>query len=498
MINTDAQNTDALNTDAPNTDTLNDMFDDDTNDYDTFDDFTSALEHLDKDIGSKTADSSDTKEGKDGETVKEKDIKVETGTEGTRRSSRRKFGKQDFSSLMGKEMPEAKVVLKRLPEKRKKVAVVPTIVVKSKKPKVNSKEPDVKSKESGAKSKEPDLKGKEPEVKSKAPAVKSKEPGAKSKKPVAKSKEPDVKSKEPGAKSKEPDLKNMEPGAKSKEPKFEIKEPEVAVAVKTKEGHVKCSVCNQFLSNEEKIQEHIELHKSLTCEGCKRQFRSQKGLENHLYRFCKGYMYNQNLKCEHCFKYFKTKVDLAAHIEKDHDKSIEKERGEFPCSDCNFVFNFADNLKEHKQRKPYCTDITLVPAEKGEISAVKITFKDPKSGETKVRTIQELLDREHTGDIVCEICEKSFPNNHRYSRHIHHHSQSKHFTCNICYSEFGYEDNLKRHKKRHDAKPYYCENCFSRYSTKAERQHHVKLYCKEMSKVAGFPCKVCTFQAANG
>ena len=456
-----------INTDAPNTNALNDMFDDDTNDYDTFDDFTSALEHLDEDIGSKTAGSSDTKGDKDGETVKEKDIKVETGTEGTRRSSRRKSGKRDFSSLM--EMPEAKVVLKRLPEKRKKVAVVPTIVVKSKKPKVKSKEPEVKSKE--------------PEVKSKEPDVKSTEPGAKSK--------------ETGAKSKETGAKSKEPVAKSKEPKFEIKEPEVAVAVKTKEGHVKCSVCNQFLSNEAKIQEHIELHKSLTCEGCKRQFRSQKGLENHLYRFCKGYMYNQNLKCEHCFKYFKTKVDLAAHIEKDHDKSIEKERGEFPCSDCNFVFNFADNLKEHKQRKPYCTDITLVPAEKGEISAVKITFKDPKTGETKVRTIQELLDREHTGDIVCEICEKSFPNNHRYSRHIHHHSKSKHFTCNICYSEFGYEDNLKRHKKRHDAKPYYCENCFSRYSTKAERQHHVKLYCKEMSKVAGFPCKVCTFQAAN-
>ena len=476
FINTDAPNTDEKNTDAPNTDTLNDMFDDDTNDYDTFDDFTSALEHLDEDIGSKTAESSDTKEGKVGETVKEKDIKVETGTEGTRRSSRRKSGKQDFTSLMGKEMPEAKVVLKRLPEKRRKVAVVPTIVVKSKKQKVKSKEPEVKSKE-------PDVKSKDSGAKSKKPDLKSTEPGAKSK-------EPDLKTKEPGAKSKKPDVK-------SKEPKFEIKEPEDAVAVKTKEGHVKCSVCNQFLSNEAKIQEHIELHKSLTCEGCKRQFRSQKGLENHLYRFCKGYMYNQNLKCEHCFKYFKTKVDLAAHIEKDHDKSIEKERGEFPCSDCNFVFNFADNLKEHKQRKPYCTDITLVPAEKGEISAVKITFKDPKTGETKVRTIQELLDREHTGDIVCEICEKSFPNNHRYSRHIHHHSKSKHFTCNICYSEFGYEDNLKRHKKRHDAKPYYCENCFSRYSTKAERQHHVKLYCKEMSKVAGFPCKVCTFQAAN-
>ena len=271
------------------------------------------------------------------------------------------------------------------------------------------------------------------------------------------------------------------------------KEQLVPTAVETKEGHIKCSICNQFLSSKDQMKKHAKSH--LTCDGCNSFFRSKRSLDDHVQRYCQ--VYNKDIKCEYCSEYCKSSLELSAHIEKEHEKRIEKEKGRFPCSQCKFVFNFEEHRNEHNQRRPDCKNIPLSAKskDKDDILRNEITFKDSATGEVKVKTIQELLDQEKVNGRTCEICLKTFDKLHSYRRHIYQHSTVKLYTCRICFYEFNREENMKRHMKRHDNRPYYCENCFHRFETRAKLDYHKRINCRKTENKPDLTCKICGYQA---
>ena len=273
-------------------------------------------------------------------------------------------------------------------------------------------------------------------------------------------------------------------------------EPKVATAIKTKEGYVKCSICNQFLSNEGSIVEHAAAHQALTCQYCNKLFRLHKFLDEHLEKYCE--YTTRNVPCSQCKKVFDTKLDLNIHVEKTHEK--QRKEGKFPCGKCKCVFRFEDHLNEHSQREANCKTVLEAAEDLQNSDKVKeeeVSYTDPVTGKTKVKTIKQLLAGVKGGVTKCEVCQKTLESKKSIIRHIYTHASLRPYVCNICFNTFGNDENYKRHLMRHDSRPYYCIKCYLRFETKASLEHHMKGSCKDSPDTPDLVCKVCQYEARS-
>ena len=273
-------------------------------------------------------------------------------------------------------------------------------------------------------------------------------------------------------------------------------EPKVATAIKTKEGYVKCSICNQFLSNEGSIVEHAAAHQALTCQYCNKLFRLHKFLDEHLEKYCE--YTTRNVPCSQCKKVFDTKLDLNIHFEKTHEK--QRKEGKFPCGKCKCVFRFEEHLNEHSQREANCKTVLEAAEDLQNSDKVKeeeVAYTDPVTGKTKVKTIKQLLAGVKGGVTKCEVCQKTLESKKSIVRHIYTHASLRPYVCNICFNTFGNDENYKRHLMRHDSRPYYCIKCYLRFETKASLEHHMNGSCKDGPDTPDLVCKVCQYEARS-
>ena len=253
-------------------------------------------------------------------------------------------------------------------------------------------------------------------------------------------------------------------------------------------GEFSCSVCSEEFSNFELLNAHVECHEKLRCCICREEFKSEESLNEHKQIHVE---WNEYHECKECKKAFKYSLFLDEHVEKEHSKTAEMKKGNFPCSRCGYVFEFAVHLNEHNQNMPDCKPEVPLEEKRNIMLSSEISFKDQVSGEMKKKTFQELLSNKIL-PATCEICLKTFNSRDSFRRHVYNHSDVKVFKCFICNKGFSSLDHLNVHKKRHNARLFYCNLCDKRFSTETRREYHIRNACTNRSKGwSNLECTAC-------
>ena len=265
-----------------------------------------------------------------------------------------------------------------------------------------------------------------------------------------------------------------------------------ALATKKIIKELSCSLCHAKLMSPELLKSHLEIHDDLKCSFCRKECQSVSELNAHK----KEHLDNETCyECKLCEnKLYKFEWQLGQHMEKEHMDSSKVAEGHFPCLECGYVFQFQNHLDEHRQVMPNCrSEIPAKQKEEGFLESV-FTFKDPQSGKVKTKTWRDLLAPDRKYPARCEICQKSMPIKCRYQRHVWTHADFKAHKCFICNKDFKFNEELHKHLKVHNQRPFHCEHCHFKFDTEARRDHHVKLTCTKLKDKPDLVCKVCGHQ----
>ena len=129
-----------------------------------------------------------------------------------------------------------------------------------------------------------------------------------------------------------------------------------------------------------------------------------------------------------------------------------------------------------------------------EASKEAMEISDKTNHETPKQTMKtsdecDQKPSKNMGKNVCELCDKSFPNQTRLNRHkkAMHEKQN---VCEICDKSFYDQRNLIRHKKVvHEKQKYHqCESCDKSYVDQRNLQHHIKTIHEGLKN---HKCKFC-------
>ena len=156
-------------------------------------------------------------------------------------------------------------------------------------------------------------------------------------------------------------------------------------------------------------------------------------------------------KCEHCDKVLSRKRAMRLHVKRVHLKikeEIKTEKQYIKCEHCEKTFTRQLHLELHTKR-------------------VHLKIKDH----------------------ICEICKKPFSTMNDLSTHGIVHQERK-FSCNICGLKIRSKVSLVNHMEgRHmgiSKKPYFCQDCGIHYSNTSHRRMHM-----DQSKLEKYTCDTC-------
>ncbi|XP_053621258.1 zinc finger protein OZF-like [Plodia interpunctella] len=272
-------------------------------------------------------------------------------------------------------------------------------------------------------------------------------------------------------------------------------------------GSYQCSYCFRKFLRKSSLSTHMNVHDSkdkvkFTCITCKREFKHQAFLDNHIrsvHTRKEGYI------CKHCGINLENQETLNEHekthqISKKHEcklcnKSfvmlstlndhIRTHTGEKPflCSICGRRFSQKTNLAQHVRRhqglKPFnCDECKRSFVSKGELEAHK---------------------RKHTGahPFVCDECGNGFTTSSSLVKHRRIHTGEKPYACDLCPMKFTALSTLKNHRRTHTGeKPYQCSHCEKAFVQRNDLISHIRCHTGERPYV----CSHCgqSFRKAAG
>ncbi|XP_055628242.1 zinc finger protein 26-like isoform X2 [Toxorhynchites rutilus septentrionalis] len=202
--------------------------------------------------------------------------------------------------------------------------------------------------------------------------------------------------------------------------------------------------CAAVFDDRKAYRNHCDaLHKAYVCEICGLRTASLARLRYHMERHTKDYKY----VCRYCQKACKTKRDLQSHI------VFHVNSAKYRCETCGLEFKRKRTLDDHLR-----THLDFF-----EFSCNFCGMEFKKSGCLK----RHLAEVHGNIKYSCKYCDKTYSARRKMLDHIEYvHEIQTHFLCEICVQSFYSQDDLDKHKIRHqNPKELECAICLDLFES---------------------------------
>lgn len=220
-----------------------------------------------------------------------------------------------------------------------------------------------------------------------------------------------------------------------------------------------------------------------------------------------------NLHCKDCAKVFLSLDTLAAHLNDEHDLTIDVDQGlglvplklekdRFECLVCNKRFSGAFLLSKHtgihfcKYICEICGKHLETPGgfrlhvERHKLKDKYVCKRCKKSFPTAAAKKQHLVANKSCLPNKCPFCKERFSHVELRDNHLvsAHGKQKKVYPCTKCDKVFRYRAALYVHFKATHTEDYKCQHCEKKFPTQAFLQEHIFRYHTDERP---FKCAVC-------
>uniref|UniRef100_A0A131XT82 Regulation of transcription n=1 Tax=Ixodes ricinus TaxID=34613 RepID=A0A131XT82_IXORI len=200
------------------------------------------------------------------------------------------------------------------------------------------------------------------------------------------------------------------------------------------------------------------------CCFCTHVTRDQRGILDHLvFHNCE-----QQLKCQHCPKYFSKGENLGCHTE------IHKPEKTFECKLCPAEFQKNSDLVSHIQTHTgknhfRCGECLKVFAQVSSLSFHMQSHRGEKP-------------------YKCQQCPEAFAWKGALLHHIKAHASNRSFKCTSCPKSFVRSRDCTAHMRTHAGdRPYKCVQCHKAFTQKPTLSRHMRIHKREVP----YKCKWC-------
>nr|XP_005174589.1 zinc finger protein 341 isoform X1 [Danio rerio] len=242
-----------------------------------------------------------------------------------------------------------------------------------------------------------------------------------------------------------------------------------------------CQFCSDKFSSYFQLKSHMTQHKGeqvyrCVLKSCSQTFQKLDQFLEHIHTHQEQLTY----RCHQCSKVFPSLFELGLH-QYTHSfcpqQSQRKETSYYRCMKCQSKYSTQEALEQHLLNAthnypcPHCQKV--FPCER--------YFR------------RHLSTHGVGGKFKCQICKKFFKTEHYLKLHTQIHSGEKPFKCSVCEATFNRKDKVKRHMLIHEPfKKYKCPfrthvGCTKEFN----RPDKLKAHILSHSGIKPFKCQVC-------
>ncbi|XP_028439007.1 zinc finger protein 341, partial [Perca flavescens] len=209
-------------------------------------------------------------------------------------------------------------------------------------------------------------------------------------------------------------------------------------------------------------QQIVVIDSSYQCQFCASKFKTYFQLKSHMTQHKGEQVYKCVLKS--CSQTFQKLDQFLEHI-RTHQEQLT-----YRCHLCNKVFPSLFELGVHQYSHCFCPQQSTHKE-----TTIYRCVKCQSRYSTQEALEQHLLTATH--NFPCPHCQKVFPCERYFRRHLPTHGVGGRFKCQICKKAFKTEHYLKLHTRIHSGeKPYKCSLCEATFNRKDKVKRHMLIH----------------------
>uniref|UniRef100_A0A7N6AFC3 C2H2-type domain-containing protein n=1 Tax=Anabas testudineus TaxID=64144 RepID=A0A7N6AFC3_ANATE len=225
---------------------------------------------------------------------------------------------------------------------------------------------------------------------------------------------------------------------------------------------VKVMPSNQSQQCQAQTKQIVVIDSSYQCQFCASKFKTYFQLKSHLTQHKAEQVYKCVLKS--CSQTFQKLDQFLEHI-RTHQEQLT-----YRCHLCSKVFPSLFELGVHQYSHCFCPQQNTRKE-----ATIYRCVKCQSRYSTQEALEQHLLTASHS--FPCPHCQKVFPCERYFRRHLPTHGVGGRFKCQICKKAFKTEHYLKLHTRIHSGeKPYKCSLCEATFNRKDKVKRHMLIH----------------------
>ncbi|CAJ1055295.1 zinc finger protein 341 [Xyrichtys novacula] len=219
---------------------------------------------------------------------------------------------------------------------------------------------------------------------------------------------------------------------------------------------------NQNQQCQSQTKQIVVIDSSYQCQFCASKFKTYFQLKSHLTQHKGEQVYKCVLKS--CSQTFHKLDQFLEHI-RTHQEQLT-----YRCHLCGKVFPSLFELGVHQYSHCFCPQQNTRKE-----TTIYRCVKCQSRYSTQEALEQHLLTASH--NYPCPHCQKVFPCERYFRRHLPTHGVGGRFKCQICKKAFKTEHYLKLHTRIHSGeKPYKCSLCEATFNRKDKVKRHMLIH----------------------